>query len=119
MRKEGREGRLLSLIPHPSSLVPIFAMSRTQFWILTVLLVGGAFYVFFVMLPGRQSELARNGIQGYGTVEYKDSRPTPDGTVYTVMLLYQDAQNKNHRHEVIMYDVGAWNDLKAKQDIKV
>jgi len=96
-------------------------MSKTSLWVITALLLIGAIYVLFIYLPGRQSELARKGILGYGTVQMKDQRPTgPDGsTEYFVVLIYQDASGKNHQVTRQMFDVGAWDGLKANQDIKV
>jgi hypothetical protein len=96
-------------------------MSKTSLWVITALLLIVAFYILFIYLPGRQSELAKKGIQGEGTVQMKDSRPTgPDGsTEYYVTLIYQDAQHKNHQVTRQMFDVGAWEGLAAGKDVKV
>lgn len=96
-------------------------MSKTSLWAITILLLAGFIYLRFIYLPGRQSELARKGVQGYGTVQMKDQRPTsPDNsTEYFVTLIYQDAQGKNHQVTRQMFDTGAWENLKANQEIKV
>jgi hypothetical protein len=96
-------------------------MSKGSLWFITALLLIGAIYVLFIYLPGRQSELAKKGVQGYGTVQMKDSRPTgKEGEIeYFVTLIYQDTSGKNHQITRQMYDVGAWDGLKANQDIKV
>lgn len=96
-------------------------MSKNSLWIITSLLLLGAIYLLFIYLPGRQSELAKKGVRGDGTVQMTDSRPTgPNGsTEYYVTLLYQDGEGKNHQVTRQMFDVGAWQDLKAGKDVKV
>jgi hypothetical protein len=95
-------------------------MSRTHLWILTILLVGGAFAIWFVYLPTRQTDLQQRGKIGYGTVQLKDSRPIADGSmVYTLTFIFTDEQNRNHQVTVQMLDKGRWDSLKEKQDIKV
>ena len=96
-------------------------MSKTSLWVITALLLCVAIYLLFIYLPGRQSVLAKKGVRGDGTVQMKDSRPVGQdgGTEYYVTLIYQDAQRKNHQVTRQMFDVGAWEDLKANQDVKV
>src|SRR5690242_12804547 len=94
-------------------------MSRVSLWIITAALVVGAFAITFVYLPSRKTELQRNGVRAYGTIQSKDSRPIADGSmVYSVTFIFQDAQNKNNQVTIQMLDEGKWNDLKANQDIK-
>jgi len=96
-------------------------MSKTSLWIVTVLLFVGAIYILFIMLPGRQSKLAKEGVTVDGTVQMVDQRPGPDGSgsLFFVTLIYKDNEGKNHQVTRQMFDAGAWEGLKANQDIKV
>lgn len=94
-------------------------MSRNLLWVISAILFIGAIYLMYVYVPGQNSDLARKGLIGYGKVQMKDSIPTPEKTVYTVTLIYEDDQHKNHMNKVEMYDTGAWDRLQTNQDIKV
>lgn len=96
-------------------------MSKTALWIISALLFCGAIYLLYIYLPGRQSELAKQGkFDKYGQVQMKDSRPDGDGKVSLfVTVLYKDEEGKNHRSTRQMYDAGLWDSLKTNQDIKV
>src|SRR4051812_42476370 len=94
-------------------------MSRNLLWTISAILFLGAIYLMFFYLRGQQSELAKHGRIAYGQVQMKDSIPTPDKTLYTVTLIYEDDQHKNHMNKIEMYDTGIWDGLKSNQDIKV
>ena len=95
-------------------------MPRVALWFVTVILVVGAFYIWFVAIPGRRSEMAQRGKREHGTIQMKDSQPLANGGMaYTFTVIFPDAQNRNHSPTIRMLDQGKWNGSKIGDDIIV
>jgi hypothetical protein len=94
--------------------------SRGVLWVLTVLLVGSALYLFFGYLPKGQSEVAKKGIEGDGQVRMKDIRVGPDGKAANIVYFtFKDASDRNHSGESVVDDQGLYDSLKTDTYIKV
>jgi hypothetical protein len=95
-------------------------MSKTMWWILAVLLVGGGLYLIYGFIPSRQSTVAKRGVKSEGQVLLKDIRPNKQGSVdRMVTLVYRDDENRNHQVENIVDDEGLYDSLKANQYVTV
>jgi hypothetical protein len=94
--------------------------SRGVLWFLTVLLVGGALYLFFGYLPKGQSEVAKKGVEAEGQVRMKDQRVGPDGKAANIVYFtFKDATDRNHSGESVVDDQGLYDSLKTDSYIKV
>src|SRR5258708_31068056 len=77
--------------------------SRGVLWMLTVLLVGSALYLFFGFLPKGQSEVAKKGVKGEGQVRMKDARVRDDGQLANIVYYtFRDTVDRNHTDDGVV-----------------
>jgi hypothetical protein len=89
-------------------------------WILAPLMLGAAFYILWIFIPGRKSDIAKDAVRTEARVRLKDSQSTGDGRmIWSVTFIYPDEQKRNHEATNYLFDEGAWEKLKPEAYVKV